>query len=214
MTLQRSIIKRAIKYQILLFVLSGAIQVIAKPVLVDDFQSYNLGSVNTVTAGRWREDISDNLVSITMDSVYTGNRTLQWQGVHASGGNLFTGTLPAETQIGNEQTKTFFFRFRASVGVVSSGDKSMLFGLASGTAYRARLQTFWPGGAAEPQLRIQDGGTFRIIDTPFTAGETAEWLNMWWVVDTAAGTIKSIQWPDGFAIQSSWDIVDSMSQTC
>lgn len=174
---------------ILLFL---CLTVVTQAVLVDDFEDYELGSINTVTTtwvGAADPEVSANsTATIAVDPVDSANQMIQLTEGGGLGQQWVRGALSPEATITQGATGTLFLRFRATAALDSS------FGLtdldtASNDWNHFRVQV----AAINGTIRARDGGSTRILAWAGTGTQVAlntDWYNLWVVVDNSTDTIK------------------------
>jgi hypothetical protein len=151
----------------------------AMAVLVDDFDSYALGQVDTVTTN-WRGTAD---VTIETDPTDPQNQVIRvWENTGTQ--KAVYGVLSSETSIPEGATKTLFLRFRAT-SVIDSA-----FGLTNVDTPDVGGNNWGQFGPQVSVLsgdfRVRDSGTWRVTG-PYTA---LQWYNLWMVVDNATDTMK------------------------
>jgi hypothetical protein len=159
----------------------------AMAVLVDDFESYSLGSVNTVTTN-WKGTVD---VTIETDPANPANKVIRENQSTVIQKGVYC-ILSDAASIPEGATKTLFLRFRATDQIDSA------FGYANTDAPDI-TGTNWDQFG--PQVSVLNG-VFRIRNgtTGWSNGTTPnavapgfaplQWYNLWMVVDNAADIIK------------------------
>ncbi|MBN1507132.1 MAG: LamG domain-containing protein [Sedimentisphaerales bacterium] len=151
----------------------------AMAVLVDDFDSYALGQVDTVTTN-WKGTAD---VTIETDPTDPQNRVIRvWENTGTQ--KAVYGVLSSEASIPEAATKTLFLRFRATSTIDSA------FGLTNVDAPDVGGNNWGQFGPQVSVLsgdfRVRDSGTWRVARS-YTA---LQWYNLWMVVDNATDTMK------------------------
>lgn len=155
--------------------------------LVDKFDSYQDGAVETVTTA-WKGGNS----IIQVDPANAGNKILR--GIQQGGQSSTYGILSPEASIAEGQTKTLFFRIRAN-----SATTDTAIGLTDVDAPNT-ADGQW--GIFGPEIRILNGRVgIRHANTWYDAlpaatatlnvGETQPWYNVWMVVTNAVGASQA-----------------------
>jgi hypothetical protein len=158
--------------------------------LVDDFESYELGAIGTVTT-IWTgsgDGGAASTASIVTDPTDADNKVIQ---LTEGGGQQqwVRAELSPGATIANNTTGTLFLRFKATAAIDSS------FGLtdldtASNDWNHFRVQVAVVNGS----IRARDGGSTRTLayaSAPATqVAINTDWYYLWVVVDNAADTIK------------------------
>ncbi len=155
--------------------------------IIDDFEGYSLGDVNTVASPTWIGHAGSDVADIEDDG--TGNKVLTFGGLENYGAASML--LPVGAQIDNTETSTFFFRFNSK-----TDDPDSSFGLSdqSNTGnsfvfsdYEAQVRIVDDAGASGTyMLDARDGGGFTSALTTGLATDT--WYNLWMVVDQTTDT--------------------------
>lgn len=154
----------------------------APGVLVDDFDSYDLGPVDEVTT-TWFANTVDNDAIIEIDPADPTNKVMSLSQSPSEQSAAYC-VLSGDAIIAEGQTKTLFMRFR------TNGSTDNSFGLTDldapptgGTDWGSfRPQWRWTGG----NLDARDGGGYKTL-MPVVADT---WYNLWVVIDNGADTIK------------------------
>lgn len=153
-------------------------------ILVDDFESYSLGSAGDVTTA-WE---GGNSV-IETDPADASNKVLR--GTQIGGQSSTYCILSPETSIAEGQTKTLFFRFR-----VNSNTTDTAMGMTNVDAPNT-ADGQW--GIFGPDFRFTNGHLdVRHANTWYTdtgiilnVGETEPWYNLWVVITNAVGSSQA-----------------------
>lgn len=158
---------------------------IAQAELYDDFQMYEAGPVDTVTTV-WKGTANSNIV---VDPADSGNKALSLNQAGQQSGVY--GILTPETSIDDGQTKTLFFRFRAStnntdqaIGLTDLDTPIIALGDGGGwDQFRVQIRV------TSGRFDVRHGGTW-YTDTGITlnVGEDQPWYNVWMVINNATGT--------------------------
>jgi hypothetical protein len=151
----------------------------ATAVLVDDFDSYGLGQVDTVTT-KWKGTAD---VTIETDPTDPENQVIRlWE--NSGTQKAVYGILDSAASIPQGATKTVFLRFRATSTIDSA------FGLTNVDAPDVGGQEW---GQFGPQVSVL-GGNFRVRNSgswqvagPYTP---LQWYNLWMVIDNASDTMR------------------------
>ncbi|MBN2210070.1 MAG: hypothetical protein JW709_01625, partial [Sedimentisphaerales bacterium] len=154
----------------------------AQAMLVDDFESYAAGPVGTVTEIWENVGPADNGVIAEEDAE---NQVLSLQETAGTPTPGVYGVLSGSTAIENGQTKTLFFKFRASASAASVLNYAI--GLTDVDAPNT-----W--GNFRPQIGFNTsyGMYVREGSTSFSLGtiNVDDWYNLWMMVDHANKQIK------------------------
>jgi hypothetical protein len=151
-------------------------------VTVDDFESYSLGPVDTVTTA-WKGNTTDNDAIIESDPENADNQVMSLSQAPTEQSGPYC-ILSSEASIPEGETKTLFLRFR------TNGSTDQAFGMTNldeppvgGTDWGYfRPQIRWTGG----NLGVRDGGTWRTL----TAISPDKWYCVWMVINNASDTVK------------------------
>jgi hypothetical protein len=173
---------------LLFFCLTVAVQA----VLVDDFENYELGSINTVTTtwvGAADPAVSaSSTASIALDPIDIANQAIQLTEGGGLGQQWVRATLSPTATIAQGATGTLFVRFRATAAIDSS------FGLtdldtASNDWAHFRVQIAVINGT----IRVRDNTAARTLAWATTGTQVAlntDWYYLWVVVDNNTDTSK------------------------
>lgn len=155
---------------------------VSMAVTVDDFESYQVGTVDNVTTN-WKANTVDNDALIEPDPQNTDNQVMSLSQAPSAQSAAYC-ILDSASSIAEGETKTLFLRF------YTNGTTDQSFGMTNvdepptgGTDWGAfRAQFRWTGG----NLDARDGGTYRTLAalTPNT------WYSLWVVVNNQNDTIK------------------------
>ncbi len=177
---------------------------LSKAVRVDDFESYQLGPVDTATTN-WKANTTDNDAVIELDPANADNKVMSLSQAPTQQSAAYC-ILSSETSIPEGETKTLFLRFR------TNGSTDQAFGMTNidtpptgGTDWGAfRPQIRWTGGI----LGVRDGGTWRDL-RPITANK---WYCVWMVINNATDTLK-VYLKEEIADATAADILSVGTQT-
>jgi hypothetical protein len=150
----------------------------AAAVLVDNFNNYTTGNVDTVTSGKWVSSPTGTTMTIAADPSETGNQVLSVNNNGAQSGVY--GILPTGTVVTNNTTKTLFTRF-----YITNTAYDTSFGLSTNDI-PDRFDNF------NVQMAVVNG-TFRVrnASTNTTVGPaltTQTWYYVWAVINNTANT--------------------------
>ncbi len=147
-------------------------------VLIDDFNSSNLGALGGQTSAIGTTWTAPGVYSVVADPTNPGNRVVQ----ATMGGNSQFAFVPlGANEIANNSQGTLFFRYRrdglvdANVGLTNVNTPTAF------SAYRVQLNTL----AATPSVfRVNNSGSFNTLDSPSFADDT--WYHVWMTADNAS----------------------------
>lgn len=166
----------------------------AQAELVDDFDGYQTGAINTVTTNWIGEadgtaNPSTSKASIAVDPADAGNKVIQLTEGGGTGQQWVRSTLATAACINEGTTGTLFVRFKATASIDSSFGLTD-FDTASNDWNHFRVQIAIVNGS----IRIRDVGTTRTLAyaaTPATQiALNTDWYYLWAVVDNAANNTK------------------------
>ncbi|MBN1359140.1 MAG: hypothetical protein JW993_01040, partial [Sedimentisphaerales bacterium] len=151
----------------------------AMAVLVDDFEGYGLGQVDTVTT-KW---VGTADVTIETDPTDPQNQVIRvWE--NSGTQKAVYGVLDSEASIPQGATKTVFLRFRATNAIDSA------FGLTNVDSPDVGGNDWGQFGPQVSVLsgnfRVRDSGSW-LIAQPYTP---LQWYNLWMVIDNATDSMK------------------------
>ena len=153
---------------------------LASAVLVDNFESYSLGGVDTVTGGAWVESPTRTSDGFTIADNGSGNQVLSVMNTN-DGQNGVYGVLDGDEIVAEGQTKTLFTQFYLTG---DTGTYDVSFGLSAADA-----PTGWGNYGSyftivNGNFNVRQGGGNTTVGT-VTAGQ---WYYVWMVVDNLAHT--------------------------
>lgn len=163
---------------------------IARAELVDDFESYEPGLVNDVTAD-WvagaDNGTSPSTASIVADPVDSANKVIQVTEGGSTSQQWIYRPLASSESIAEGATGTMFFRTRATTEIDSS------FGLTEVDAPTTNWGDFRVQFVMHNAVQIRDGGSVRTLAYASTGTQipwNSDWYNVWLVIDNNLDTVQ------------------------
>jgi hypothetical protein len=161
----------------------------AASTLVDKFDDYALGNVDTVTGGKWVSSPTGTTMVIAAHPTETNNRVLNVQNNGAQSGVY--GILPAGAVFTNNTTKTLFAKF-----YIAGTAHDTSFGLTSNATPNAFGNFNVQCALINGTFRARNGGALGTATRAITANT---WYYVWMVVNNTANTysvyLKSVLAP-------------------
>lgn len=150
----------------------------AASTLVDTFDDYALGNVDTTTGGKWVSSPTGTTMVIAAHPTETNNKVLNVQNNGAQSGVY--GILPAAAVFTNNTTKTLFVKF-----YIAGTAHDTSFGLSSNATPNAFGNFNVQCALINGTFRVRNGGALGTATRALTANT---WYYLWVVVNNTANT--------------------------